>query len=507
MSDDAQATSSLFRRLGRGGSLNLTGAITQQACLLATTAIIARVLGQESLGRYALSYALLSILSMTSLFGFRAAVTRFIAVHLVDEEPGKIRSLVRFSLIITGVVSLLLGLALVLLAGQIAGLFHNRGLTTGLVLVGCTLPAFTIRDLSLAATQGWRSQRAFTVIGWIYEPVVRVVLTATALALGWGLNGAFGALLVGSWTAAAAAVLALHRRLRPTPRGRVPFDARSVLSFSVVSWGTTLASTGLLWADTLLVGGLADAQAVGTYTVATRLVSLAVFVMAPINALFAPHFAHLHHSADTPGLTSTYAAATNWILRLSLPAFVVLVVFPADLLRLFGPGFAEGASVTVVLALGQLVNAATGPCGTLLNMSGRVMLNLGNNLVVLVLNVGLNLFLIPAYGIVGAAVAWSISLAVVNLARLAQVAHLMGLHPFQVVTIKTFAAGGAAAVVAVTTRLVFPDGPLTASIGVALACVTYLGVTLALRLSPEELEALRGAGRHDSVKPQGRVAG
>jgi O-antigen/teichoic acid export membrane protein len=127
-----------------------------------------------------------------------------------------------------------------------------------------------------------------------------------------------------------------------------------------------------------------------------------VFVMLPINASFTPHIAHLHHIGETRELARMYAAATSWIVRLSLPAFVALIVFPHDLLRIFGHGFAAGASVTVILAVGQLVRAATGPCGTLLNMSGRVAVNMADNVGVLALNIVLNLILIPPYGYIAA---------------------------------------------------------------------------------------------------------
>jgi O-antigen/teichoic acid export membrane protein len=492
MSDEPSSTAGLFGSLGRGGSLNLLGAVCQQACLLGTTALIARFLGQEALGRYALSYAVLSLVSLMSLFGFRAALTRFVAVHLAESEPARVRSLVRFAVLISTGASLVLGALLVVFASPLADVFHDPGLSTGFVVVGASLPAFTFRDLALAAIQGWRTQRAFALIGWFYEPIVRFALTALALAVGLGLGGAFGALLVGSWTAAIAAGVALARRVRQTPRTRAAIDVRGVLAFSFTSWGTTLASTGLIWADTLLLGRLADTGAVGTYTVATRLVSLAVFVMAPLNALFAPHFAHFFHERDFARLSATYASATNWILRLSLPAFVVLVVFPADLLGLFGAGFREGAAVTVLLAVGQLVNAGTGPCGTLLNMSGRVLLNLVNNTAILALNIVLNLILIPPYGIVGAGVAWSVSLVLVNMIRLLQVRHLMGMLPFNVVTAKSLAAAAVAAVIALAAKLLLPDGPVATIAGVALAVLGYAVVTLALRFSADELEAIRG---------------
>jgi O-antigen/teichoic acid export membrane protein len=83
-----------------------------------------------------------------------------------------------------------------------------------------------------------------------------------------------------------------------------------------------------------------------------------------------------------------------------------------------------------VLALGQTVNAATGPCGHMVTMAGRTDLVLGNSVAALVINIVLNLVLIPPYGIIGAGVAWGISIVAWNLIRLYQAWRVLHMHPF-----------------------------------------------------------------------------
>ena len=118
-------------------------------------------------------------------------------MHLADAEPARVRALIRFALLISTGMSVCFGAALAGFASPLADLFHDPGLTSAFVVVGAALPAFTFRDLALAANQGWRTQRAFALIGWFYEPIVRFGLTACALALGLGLDGA----LVRCWWA------------------------------------------------------------------------------------------------------------------------------------------------------------------------------------------------------------------------------------------------------------------------------------------------------------------
>ena len=70
---------------------------------------------------------------------------------------------------------------------------------------------------------------------------------------------------------------------------------------------------------------------------------------------------------------------TYWNVALSLPVFAGLLLFAHPLLSLFGATYAKGAAALAILAAGQLFNAATGPLGQMINMSGRPYLTLLNN--------------------------------------------------------------------------------------------------------------------------------
>jgi O-antigen/teichoic acid export membrane protein len=329
----------------------------------------------------------------------------------------------------------------------------------------------------------------------VIEPVLRLVLTVAAILAGLGARGAMGALLVSTTVGAALAAASL-RRLMGAPSAAPVYRPRELFSFSIFSWLAALASTGLTWADTLLIGVFLSSANVGVYNVATRLVVLASFVMMPINSAFGPRIADLHHRGRTEALRRAYAAATGWIVRLSLPAFIILGLFASELLRLFGKDFAAGAAVTVTLAAGKLVDAGTGPCALMLNMSGRPVLNMADNIAVLVLNVALNLWLIPRYGIVGSAAAWAAALVIVNLMRVLQVRATMGMLPFGAGLAPALAAGGAAIAAGAAVRVLVPES-LVLALGAAAVAIAYAAVTLLFGLSDEDRLVIAGlrAGR------------
>ena len=492
--------------MARGGGLNLLGALLSQAAVFLIMLLLARVLGIREVGRYAQCYAVLSLAGLLSLSGFRAGLTRFVAVHLADDDAAALRGTVRFGLAVSAGSSVVLAGALAWGAPWLADRLHDPGLVTGLRLVALTLPASTICEAALAATRGWRTQRPFTFIGQLYEPGTRLLLTVLALAhrgrADRGVLGAGGGRLVGRPARPAGAGPAGAPGATGPPGapagGAVPFLHCQLGVVAVV--------------DRADLGGHPAARFLrqpGDRRLQRRDPAghRGIFVLAPVNAAFGPYLAHLYHRGDLDDVRRVYAVATGWVVRLSLPAFVALLVVPGDLLRVFGGEVATGAAVTVILALGQLVNAATGPCGTVLNMSGRVALNMADNLVALVLNVLLNLWLIPAYGIVGAAAAWSASLIVVNIARVVQVRHLTGALPFTVGMAKGLAAGVAALAAGLLVRWLVPGWPWRPAAGLTAIVAVYLGTVLALGLSREDLMVLRTLARRRRVRlmPPGTI--
>jgi O-antigen/teichoic acid export membrane protein len=110
----------------------------------------------------------------------------------------------------------------------------------------------------------------------------------------------------------------------------------------------------------------------------------------------------------------------------------------------------------------MLVAVASGSVDTVVLMSGRSWLSLGNTIAALVVNIGLNLFLIPRWGVLGAGVAWAVAIIVRNALPLIQVRRSMGMSPFgpgslrvAVVSVACFAVvPGALALVGVSQWLV-----------------------------------------------------
>ena len=208
-------------------------------------------------------------------------------------------------------------------------------------------------------------------------------------------------------------------------------ETGALIRFSANQWGASLAGVGLLWADTLLLGLWRPPADVAVYSIATRTVLFGMMFILPIGIAFQPQIGRLYALSDHAGLYRMYGFATKWSTIAGCPPLLFLTLFALPIVTLLdGPSYARGAWPLALLAIGQTVNAATGPCGHVVTMIGRSDLVLKNSVHALVLNVLLNVALIPPYGMVGAGLAWGISIVIWNLIRLWQVYRVLSMQPF-----------------------------------------------------------------------------
>jgi O-antigen/teichoic acid export membrane protein len=267
--------------------------------------------------------------------------------------------------------------------------------------------------------------------------------------LGGGANGLAVAYLATSWATFGLAVALLALML---PAVLVPARGHAhlgeLLRFSLPQTLTSLLLQTILWTDTVLVGRLRTAAEVAVYTIAQRLLSPGQTISTSTGQMFAPRIAAEHARGEREVLAKMLKRVTYWNVALSIPVFSVLLLLPGPLLHLFGETYSRGATALAILAAGQLFNAATGPLGQVINMSGRPYVTLFDNAAVAGLNVVGCLILIPRYGITGAACSTTASLTLVNAIKLVQVHAIFRINPFRAEIAWALGAGLVAAAAA-----------------------------------------------------------
>ena len=180
-------------------------------------------------------------------------------------------------------------------------------------------------------------------------------------------------------------------------------------------------------ADVLVVSRYLTPTDVAIYFAAAKTMSLIMFVHYAVGSAVANRFAALGARGDKESLRAFVRDAVHWTFWPSLAAAIALLALGVPLLWLFGPKFVAGYPVMLILVVGFLFRSSMGPAEFLLNMLGQQRLCAAVLATTAVINVALNFALVPAFGLMGAATATSVSLVAAALLNYLAVSRTLGI--------------------------------------------------------------------------------
>ena len=487
----------LTRRVARGSGIVFAGQIAGKVIGVFLQITLSRGLGKALYGTYALAISLMKILQAVGGLGLQGGVVRFSAEAQGQGEVGRVRGTLLATLAIGTATSIVIGVGLFLTSEWWAQVvFQDELLIPILRAFAVALPFYVLTFLTAQAARGLQSMLADVSIGIVAQPFVNLVAVSIAFLLGYTLDGAIAAFVLSSVASGSLGVWVLSRIFRPLWSGvSARFDVPRLLRYSLPVMGVGLTALFVDQADRVMIGILASTSDVGVYTIAALLATQVRFVLSAVSATFTPIISDLYHGDRRDELHRLFKITTRWIVMLSLPLAIVLAMFPTPFLRVFGPEFMEGAPVVLVLSIGSFLNGATGTIGLMLQMSDYERVVLLDNVAVAILNVGLNLWLIPIYGPLGAAIATAVSVTLINAAQVVQVWSRLGMTPFDADLFRPMAAGCIAAVAGwgiaeITAFSLNPPWMLDAVAGIAATGMVYLGAVVAIGLPREDWTVL-----------------
>lgn len=471
---------------------NCIGSISRQSLvyfagtMLATGAgyffkiYLARSLGAEALGIYALGMTIIGFIGVFNSLGLPMAAARFVAAYSAKGEGWKVAGFLRDSLTVLTGLNLALGLLVVAAGPWLAVHFYHSPKLSKYLWSFAAIMVLGVFNLFLGQVMaGYRDVARRTVVTHFIGTPVNIVLAVLLITMGFGLGGYLAA-QVGSALLVAGLLGVLVWRMTPKERTitRVRFD-REVVNFSTIAYGIAPLQFVLTQADMIILGHYWDARQVGIYAVAMALVAFVSIALDSVNQIFSPIISELHAAENRVVLQQLYSTLTKWILILTLPLAITLIVFARGLMLVFGTSFAPGATVVAIGTLGQVFNCAVGSVGYLLLMSGNqaefIRIQAANALFLLVLN----LILVPRIGILGAVVAMAITTLSTNAWELSSVRRILKISPYNAGYLKLFVPAVASVAAVILLSVVFADFNKQWQIA-GLALVIAYGIFLGL---------------------------
>lgn len=383
-----------------------------------TTVVLARLLGAEGYGIYAYAYALITLLAMPAHAGLPNLIVRETARALAEGRPGRVKGAWRWA----GRVVALISIGLVGVVGPILVIWQGgwdtpAGQTMAWALL--LVPLMALGNLRGAALRGLKQIVAGQLPEFVLRPGFFLLFVGGGAFLwrdGLSASDAMALHVLASLLAFGIGAWLLWRHVPESVRRTTPeIEARGWLwsstTFALMAGFSVVNNQ----AGTVILGLFETPDAVGRYRVAVQVAALAAFGLQAINMVVAPRFAELWAKGKKARLQRLVTSSAQVVLGFNVLVTLAFVLVGRPFFEIvFGHEFGGSYGPLLVLLVGQMVNSAAGSVGYLLNMTGHERDTAMGMGVAVVLNLMLNLALVPLLGIMGAAIATAASMALWN---------------------------------------------------------------------------------------------
>lgn len=368
-------------------------------------------------GSYVYIFNLLSLLLSFSVFGVDTLLVRSVAVFVSLNKFQQLKGILIFSIAIAVIGSVIAGF----FSAQFLHHVHDLEKKMNVKWVALAIPALiilSIASLCQACLQAQAKMVQSQLGDKLLRPIIMILLvvsivpaavTISLQQLIWMNLLAIGTALLISLFFFRTSIYSKIKNVKPL------FELGSWFATTVSFFAVNILYVLNSRADILLLGTLIGNKVVGIYNVVLKISEIISFVLAIINFIIAPLAARLYNEGELIQLQKLVTRSAQVTLVISLPMIVSFIIFRNEILLFFGIDFLNGKEAFVILCLGQLLNVLFGSVGTLLMMSGNQRFSMISLIFSLLLNIILNLVLVPQYAILGTAIATASSLGLWNL--------------------------------------------------------------------------------------------
>jgi O-antigen/teichoic acid export membrane protein len=472
----------MIRRIVQNSLAMISGQFVVKGLGLVWLVVIARHLGETDFGYLNFALSLASIVALIVDFGFTPVLIRAVARDsaLAERYVANVLSLrlllSLLSIPLTLVISLFTGaeratLAPVLIAA-VTSLFAALLTTPNGIFIArerMTYPAFILAGSKIVA---------FAVGLFLVHRGLGIVWIAGVFAFETGL-GLVVALVMMNRVLGTRISLAIERPFcRRLFRDALPFAltfALGLISFKI---------------DVVMLSAMKGSQFVGWYSAAYRILEGLVYISIAFVSTVFPTLSRLK-VADEHTLRTTVQRATEFVIAFALPIALAIVFLASDIIALlYGEPYAPSTAALRWIGAALLFVFVNGFLGSVLEAIDRQHLHFRGRLVAVLVNVALNIFLIPRLAHVGAAIATLVTEATLSVCLGVLVARHV--RP-RLLAARLGKIGAAAVLLVATLGLLRGQSFWLALLGGA---AVYLGVLAAMRvLTPEETANIRKAFR------------
>lgn len=401
---------------------------------------LVRILGANAYGLFCLGVSLLGFFRIVSLMGLKDGLVRTIAFYSSREDKTKMKTSIYSGFFISLISSFIIMIIILLFAPFIAiRIFHNNALILIFRLFAFSIPISVGIAIFIAIFRAFQKIRFMVLFEKITEKFFRMVLVLFFLVLGYSLYGAVAGFIIAGIITLILEIFAYRKisHLKNIHSADIFKTGKELLSLSLPLLYSGFIFVVTRYFDIFCLGFFCDAKSVGVYDATSNLALFLLIFSASLASLQLPIVSNLWEKKEINEIKKIYATITKWILILSIPFSIFCAVFAKDIISfIYGTPYIIGWKVFIIFLFGVILRSLTRPASQILTSMGKTRIQFKNMLIVTIVNIILNIILIPKFGIEGAAIATIISFSILSMLSVFWVHKLLKINPFFLNTLK-----------------------------------------------------------------------
>jgi O-antigen/teichoic acid export membrane protein len=487
----------IAKKVAKESSITFSGLLYGNFNRYLYTLLLARWVGPEFLGIYSIANSIMLISEVFAKMGLETGVMRFISRLNPKIDKEKINLLIGSALKMTAIFSLAIMIVLIISSGRIVDNYYNGEpiLKSVLIIFAVAIPFNSLTLISAFATQGFKRLKYKTIVTQFLNPTVLLL----SMALCYWLISKKYTIMLPILTTGIIGFMVMMMVLKKVSglknsqiiKTTINYD---LLKFSYPLMFVTILQTLMHWMDILMLGYFTNAMTVGIYHPAARTAGLLQAILLSFLSIYAPLASQFHSQGDKNKLANTYQLVSRWLLIFAIPISAIFILFPEKILLLFGPEYVKSSQILVLLTIATFIQAIFGASGPTLSMSGHTKLVLYNSIITFVLNFFLNVWLIPIYGVLGAAIATLASLSFVGILRVIEVYFILKINFLNLKLIKPLVCGliTYSVLISIKSSIMGYNTFFTLLIAVIISLFIFGFILYLLKIEDEDKDMLKG---------------
>lgn len=404
------------------------------------TLLISKYYGAHSMGVFTIVYTVLMIFTVISKFGTDTSTLKFFSVYSKHENFEIMKQLYFTILLFIIPLSIFLSWILYFFADEIATIIFKKPnlkeyfqlLSFGILpLTLFSIHKEALRAMKQIAIYSFFQNASLFLLGsiTIYILYLTNIITDTMQLL--------SIILFSIWINFIISSLLFFYKIKSyiylnkmKDKKKLSINMKQLLEVSTPLFFANSLALMMFWTDTIMLGIYKSESEVGIYSVAYKISMLVNIFIIAINTVGVPKIAQYWGDQEIHKIKDITQKTAKVVFWLSLPITLILYIFSSNILKVFGEDFTIGNTTLIILTIGQYIIINLSLASNILKMTDKQKVFQKIMILSLIINISLNYFLIPIYGMDGAAISSIISFLFMHLASILMVHNYYSINAF-----------------------------------------------------------------------------